>query len=54
MNDLDPYVATRAAARYSSEVIRCLEIGRLPLMSYNHGQQGMRNAIEMHWAQATS
>ena len=42
---LDPYVATRAAARYLSRSYQMFGNWPVAIMSYNHGQQGMRNAI---------
>ena len=42
---LDPYVATRAAARYLSRSYRMFGNWPVAIMSYNHGQQGIRNAI---------
>jgi membrane-bound lytic murein transglycosylase D len=41
---LDPYVATRAAARYLKRSYQMFGNWPVALMSYNHGQQGMRNA----------
>jgi membrane-bound lytic murein transglycosylase D len=41
---LDPYVATRAAARYLKRSYQMFGNWPVSLMSYNHGQQGMRNA----------
>jgi membrane-bound lytic murein transglycosylase D len=42
---LDPYVATRAAARYLSRSYQMFGNWPVAIMSYNHGQQGIRNAI---------
>jgi peptidoglycan lytic transglycosylase D len=42
---LDPYVATKAAARYLKRSYEQFGNWPVALMSYNHGQQGMRNAI---------
>lgn len=42
---LDPYVATRAAARYLKRSYQMFGNWPVALMSYNHGQQGMRNAV---------
>jgi membrane-bound lytic murein transglycosylase D len=42
---LDPYVATRAAARYLSRSYQMFGNWPVAIMSYNHGQQGMRNAM---------
>ena len=41
---LDPYVATRSAARYLKRSYQMFGNWPVSLMSYNHGQQGMRNA----------
>jgi membrane-bound lytic murein transglycosylase D len=41
---LDPYVATRSAARYLKRSYQMFGNWPVALMSYNHGQQGMRNA----------
>lgn len=42
---LDPFVATKAAARYLKRSHEQFGNWPVALMSYNHGQQGMRNAI---------
>lgn len=42
---LDPYVATRAAARYLGRSYQMFGNWPVAIMSYNHGQQGIRNAI---------
>lgn len=42
---LDPYVASRAAARYLKRSYQMLGNWPLALTSYNHGQQGMNNAV---------
>jgi membrane-bound lytic murein transglycosylase D len=41
---LDPYVSTRSAARYLKRSYQMFGNWPVSLMSYNHGQQGMRNA----------
>lgn len=43
---LDPYVATRAAARYLKRSYQLFGNWPVALMSYNHGQQGMVNAMK--------
>jgi membrane-bound lytic murein transglycosylase D len=42
---LDPYVATRAAARYLKKSYQLFGNWPMALMSYNHGQQGIQNAV---------
>lgn len=42
---LDPYVASRAAARYLKRSYQMLGNWPLAITSYNHGQQGMNNAV---------
>ena len=43
---LDPYVATRAAARYLKRSYQLFGNWPVALMSYNHGQQGRVNAMK--------
>jgi peptidoglycan lytic transglycosylase D len=43
---LDPYVSSRAAARYLKRSYQMLGNWPLAITSYNHGQQGMQKAVE--------
>ncbi len=43
---LDPYVASRSAARYLKRSYQTLGSWPLAITSYNHGQQGMNKAVQ--------
>jgi membrane-bound lytic murein transglycosylase D len=44
---LDPYVASRGAARYLNRSYQMLGTWPLAITSYNHGQQGMNKAVQV-------